>query len=62
MSQTVGFGYRTTGIATPPLTDTNRAGSYVRMWSGYISRIGYFSCILPLPADSYRLYLGWHKS
>jgi hypothetical protein len=25
----VGFGYRTTGIATTP----DRAGSYVRMWS-----------------------------
>lgn len=30
---TVGFGYRTTGIATTP----DRAGSYVRIWSEYIS-------------------------
>jgi hypothetical protein len=30
---TVGFGYRTVGIATSPLTDANRAGPYVSMWS-----------------------------
>ena len=60
---TVGFGYRTTGIATPPITThANRLGSYVRMWSGYISHVNDISYLLPLPADSYHLYRLKHKA
>ena len=36
-TNTVGFGYRTPGIATT--TDANHAGSYVRVWSMDIMKI-----------------------
>jgi hypothetical protein len=56
----VGFGYRTTGIATTPY----RAGSYVRMWSMDIiettTKKAYASCnevvmLPPLHTDSHNL-------